>query len=57
MMKAVVVDVMAVRFCKLDKYILGFGQIHFAIWKNIFDGSVGGDAADDEGGGGGCDGG
>ena len=57
MMKAEVVVVMAVRFCKLDKYILGFGQIHFAIWKNIFDGSVGGDAADDEGGGGGCDGG
>ena len=23
-------------FCNLDKYILQFGQIHFAIWINTF---------------------
>ena len=23
-------------FCHSDKYILPFGQIHFAIWTNIF---------------------
>ena len=25
-------------FCKLDKYILQSGQIHFAIWTNTFNG-------------------